>query len=74
MGEVYKTAFTKPVVLISYAEKGNGIALYDLSFDPSEVLSLSYSEVEDLVHRNRAGPIKCVQKNKNFTFINLNQL
>tara|TARA_Y100000590_G_C15741443_1_gene1020410 strand:+ start:2590 stop:4029 length:1440 start_codon:yes stop_codon:yes gene_type:complete len=64
MGEVYRTPFTRPVVLISYTEKGNGIALFDLSFEPEEVLSLSYPELEDLVHNPRSGPIKTVQKNK----------
>ena len=64
MGEVYRSPFTNPVVMISYAQKGNGIALFNLSFDPSDVVSLSYSEVEELVHSPQSGPIKVVQKNK----------
>ena len=67
LGEIHRRhTFNYPVVLCgSDASRPNEIALFDLSYDPEDIIDLDFSEITKLVQsKGRDGPLKKYKINK----------
>jgi exodeoxyribonuclease-1 len=67
LGEIHRRhTFTYPVVLCgSDASRPNEIVLFDLSYDPEDIIDLDFSEITKLIHsKGRDGPLKKYKINK----------
>jgi len=67
LGEIHRRhTFTYPVVLCgSDASRPNEIVLFDLSYDPEDIIDLDFSEINKLIQsKGRDGPLKKYKINK----------
>jgi exonuclease I len=67
LGEIHRRhTFTYPVVLCgSDASRPNEIVLFDLSYDPEDIVDLDFSEITKLIQsKGRDGPLKKYKINK----------
>ena len=67
LGEIHRRhTFTYPVVLCgSDASRPNEIVLFDLSYDPEDIIDLDFSEITKLIQsKGRDGPLKKYKINK----------
>ena len=77
LGEIHRRhTFKYPVILCGAdASRPNEIVLYDLSYDPEDILDLDFTEINKLIQsKGRDGPLKKYKINKTIPICSSNYL